>query len=185
MDATRDTPNKKPRSAEVSRHNTILSGIFSNGKIWRLIRKHRGRQQDAPDVMQDLMVKLGERKDLVDLKDPVTYAMRAVKNLLTDRLRREASHHVEQHDPLEVVAESELLDSSAPERSVQAQLDLKAALTGLPQLTCQILVLHKCEGMGYHEIARQVGRSRATVQTHIEKAKAHLAQWHERQECEQ
>lgn len=124
---------------------------------------------EANDLVQDAFARLLGSDARHGLRQPEAFLNRIVRNLLIDRSRRLSGRA--QHVPVD--------ETNAPvERATQADdMELeqmreryRAAVGALPPRTREVFLLHRVEGVGYKEIATQLGISIRTVEWHVGEA---------------
>ncbi len=131
---------------------------------------------DVDDLVQEVFIRLAYRSELQPIENLEAYVFQVAHNVIRDRLRRQATHRVAQHDSLE--NSPEITDDFSPERVlIGRQLLAQAieALEELPARTRQVFVLYQYEEMSLEDIAARLGLSISGVRFLLRQAKAHLA----------
>lgn len=125
--------------------------------------------EDANDLVQDAFARLVGSDAGPSLRRPEAFLNRIVRNLLIDRSRRLANRtgHVPIDEANEPVARATQEDAIELE---QMRRRYRAAVDALPPRMREVFVLHRVEGLGYKEIATQLGISIRTVEWHFAEA---------------
>ena len=130
---------------------------------------------DVDDLVQEVFIRLTYRSALQPIENLEAYVFQVAHNVVRDRLRRQVTHRVAQHDTLEDAPEP--TDEFSPERVlIGRQLLVQAieALEELPARTRQVFVLSQYEEMSLEDIAVRLGLSISGVRFLLRQAKAHL-----------
>lgn len=131
---------------------------------------------DVDDLVQEVFIRLTYRSEVQPIENLEAYVFQVAQNVIRDRLRRQATRRVAQHDTLENSPEP--TDDFSPERVLigrQLLNQVIEALEELPARTRQVFVLCQYEEMGLEDIAAQLGLSVSGVRFLLRQAKAHLA----------
>ncbi|UMU21810.1 RNA polymerase factor sigma-70 [Herbaspirillum seropedicae] len=146
--------------------------------------EHRARLRDvatrilgcphrADDVVQDTFIKIAEVPDDFDIKQPVAYLYRIVRNLAIDRHRRSAFEcdvFTEEEDGLDVHQEGDSPEAIAISRQYLSMIG--RALEGLPARTRRAFELYRLSGLTQREIAAELNISTTLVNFMIRDALA-------------
>lgn len=144
--------------------------------LLRFIRR-RVRDERARDVVQRVFCRLAglterERQGIVA---PVAYLRRAADNMLRDDARQDERRSAVLH-----LGEDEVALRSGDQWAALEARDrlrrLEAALLRLKPRTREIFLAHRIDGYSYAEIAARTGLSIKTVEMHMTRAIAYLAQ---------
>ncbi len=130
---------------------------------------------EAEDIVQDVFVRLYERRDVLDAYTNLTaYLLTSIKNRCIDHLRQ-------------LVDERELVENITDERDIERRISLDAlesfdvdypdeasieqrlqqALDSLPDRCRTIFVMNKIEGKKQAQIAKELGLSVNTVESQM------------------
>ncbi|MBL8266500.1 RNA polymerase sigma factor [Steroidobacter sp.] len=148
------------------RYRAPLRGFFE---------KRLRAKADVEDLVQEVFVRLAQRRDLTSIEQIEGYLFQVAANLLRDRGRREAVRGVGSGTPAEATEES--IEVITPERVLQGTEVLDRvidALHQLPERTRTVFVLQRFEDLSYLQIARRLGLSVSSVEKHMMKAMAHI-----------
>lgn len=129
-----------------------------------------GSRADADDCVQDALITAWQK--LPTLEDPArvrSWLVTIVSRKATDRLR--ARRPVASIDDVEIITD----DSTEQRAEVSSQMDaLGRALAELPDEQRIVWLQREVGGLGYDEIARDLGVSAATVRGRLARARATL-----------
>jgi RNA polymerase sigma-70 factor (ECF subfamily) len=121
-------------------------------KLFRFALSYLNNEDDAKDVVQDVMIKTWEDvKDLTAIRNIEAWCMTLVKNRSLDKLKRKGRNHlqiVDQHQ-LRIVDADPLQQTVANERMLQ----IKEVISLLPEKQRDVINLRDVEGYTYQEIA--------------------------------
>ena len=127
---------------------------------------------DALDAVQDLYVKLWNRRDSLDLiQNPGAYGALLVRNLCIDRIRRLT--------PAEELPD-DLPGREPPDGALEAKETLgilMQAIERLPDSQRNLAKLHLLQGLSYEEIAAQTGLSPLNIRVQVSLARKKLKQY--------
>jgi RNA polymerase sigma-70 factor (ECF subfamily) len=120
----------------------------------------------AEDAVQEVLLKIWRRRDVLDLNDPLPYLYHAVRNecLMALRCRRRWDMTDLDTQPLES-------QSPAPDAdTADLQAAIKRAIETLPDRCRLIYTMHREQDLSYAEIARILGISPKTVENQMGRA---------------
>jgi len=143
------------------------------------LRRVRDRS-DAEDLTQETFARAIHRLSSSQRTNIRSYLFTVGSNLLRDRARRAATHHLDEHESLSSTTAniSALTEDRSPERVLLARESLQEAISALAELderTRDIFILFRLENMRHREIAAIFGISVSAVEKQVVKATAHLA----------
>jgi RNA polymerase sigma-70 factor (ECF subfamily) len=143
----------------------------------RFFEKRILEHADADDLVQEVFLRLSKRSELEAIENVQGYLFETAANVLRDRIRRravrQAGNHVEYDETAHIV------EDFSPERVLvgkQMLADVVSAIQELPERTRTVFVLQRFEELSYGEIAKRLGISVSSVEKHMMKAIAHLAE---------
>ena len=143
--------------------------------LYRVAYHLTGNAQDAEDLLQDLYLKLWQKRD--DLPDETindAYLATMMRNLFVDQRRLK---HVD--------ASAELKNEDGPpdEQSLDRQTDAKdevqqmeGLISELPERDGKIIRMHMVEDRSYEEIERKTGLSQGNIRIIVMRTKKKLKQ---------
>ena len=127
---------------------------------------------DALDAVQDLYVKLWNRRDSLDLiQNPGAYGALLMRNLCIDRIRRLT--------PAEELPD-DLPGREPPDEQLAAKETLGAvmqAIERLPDSQRNLMKLHLLQGLSYEEIAAETGLSPLNIRVQVSLARKKLKKY--------
>jgi len=149
-------------------------------RLWRLAFRLAGRQAEAEDLFQELLIKaFGKLDDLVAIDEPGSWLSRVMYNLFIDERRRFARarvHLVEEGfltgDGLEGLAGPD--DPVRDNERLEKLRRLDAALRQLSDEHRIIVLLHDTEGYKLTEIQELTGVPVGTIKSRLHRARVRL-----------
>lgn len=137
--------------------------------VYALCRRMVGDERQARELMQDAFVRAWERITQFRGQSSLdTWLHRLAVNVVLEHLRRA------KRDRLRLIADDDV-DLAADEPSLDAQMDLAAALDTLPAGSRTVLVLHDIEGYSHDEIAQMTGIAAGTARAQLWRARRALS----------
>ena len=143
--------------------------------LYRVAYQLTGNAQDAEDLLQDLYLKLWQKRD--DLPDEAmkeAYLVTMIRNLFIDQRRLK---HVD--------ASAELKNEDGPpdERSLDRQIDardevrqMEGLISELSERDAKIIQMHLVDDCSYEEIERDTGLSQGNIRIIVMRTKKKLKQ---------
>lgn len=150
----------------VRRYSRALTSFF---------QRRVSNQDDVPDLVQDVFLRLSRLEELPELRHPEAYLFQTASCALRDRFRRDTVRERTAH-----FAFDDMLHGSSPitpERIVTGQLavrELRDAIARLPERSRDVFVLRAFEDMSCASIADAMGISRRAVEKHYARALARV-----------
>lgn len=159
----------------VATQTQIVSALYLEHHPWLLgwLRRKLGCPHSAADLSHDTFVRvLGQPQALAQVREPRAWLTTIARGLAVDQARHQALERAY----LEALAR--LPESSYPSAEARAMLidclaRIDAMLDGLHPKARTVLLLSRLDGLGYVEIARQLGVSLSTVEKHMATALRH------------
>lgn len=141
----------------------------------RFFRRKVG-QDEASDLVQDVFARAAGSDQRNQLANPGGFLRRIAQNLLIDRSRKLNRNNV----ILLPLAEANDASTPAEQEYELHEQDLmrafESALDTMPAKTRRVFLMHRVDELSYRRISEVVGISVATVEYHMMKALAHLAE---------
>ena len=153
-------------------------------RLYRLAYRLTGGKDDAEDLIQDVLIKLYERRaELSSIREPAPWLGRVLYNQFVDNKRRYL------RQPLQLVGNPETdlgdsaQDSLKASRTTEPQVCaenterhevLRAALSRLSEEHRVILLMHDSEGYKLTEIQELTGIPAGTVKSRLSRARSRL-----------
>lgn len=126
---------------------------------------------EAEDAVQELYLKLWESRDSLDgIRLPKAYAIRMLKNLCVDRIRKARHESFPDELPQTVFA-------PAADDTLDAKTRLNKvleAVKALPERQRNVLILRTVDGLSYEEIARRTGMNYLTCRVLLSQARSKI-----------
>lgn len=167
------------QSDELSRRRSALIDTLARrygGALARYFSRNARHQNDVPDLVQEVLMRLSQVSDRTEIEKPDNYLFRVASSTLTDHARREKRNPPSRFlslDP-EIHGDSDF----TPERVLagrQAIQAMEAAVRALPERTRTVFVLRVLEEQKTADVARLLGISTRAVEAHQAKAMAAVA----------
>lgn len=142
-------------------------------KLFRYALRIVGNEMTAEDVVQEVLVKVWQKKkDLEKIENKEAWCMTVTRNLALDKLRRKKAIHedVTEHRS---IADVEM----TPYRAVQStdtMSIIRDAIDKLPEAQQQVIHLRDVEGYSYREISDITGFSIDKVKVYLHRARITL-----------
>ena len=151
-------------------------------KLYRLAYRLAGQVADAEDLIQDLLVKLYQRRDeLSSIEDLGPWLSRVLYNQFVDRQRQFARQRLRVVGGADGSGDDFIANLASPEPgpAVRAQrdFDITQLSTALAQLSVEhrtVLLMHDSEGYKLQEIQRITGIPVGTVKSRLHRARARV-----------
>lgn len=128
--------------------------------------------QDAMDVVQDLYIRLWEKRDgLETVRNPKAYCITLVRNMCIDRVRH--SSHIDPDAGIEECTEC----SEPPDERLQAREALQRIrdrMACLSEKERKVLYMRIFEELDYREISRRTGISALGLRVMVSNARRKL-----------
>lgn len=123
----------------------------------------------ANDAVQDTFVRLWRiRWRLGLMKDPQGFAMRTLRNLCIDMLRRDKNRKEKLDSIATEMYDQQYVDNSRNDE--QSYRMVEQAIASLPQQQQQIIEMKYVKQMSIHEIAQLTGLSETNISTSLSRA---------------
>ncbi len=123
----------------------------------------------ANDAVQDTFVRLWRiRWRLGLMKDPQGFAMRTLRNLCIDMLRRDKNRKEKLDSIATEMYNQQYVDDSHNDE--QSYRKVEQAIASLPQQQQQIIEMKYVKQMSIHEIAQLTGLSETNISTSLSRA---------------
>ena len=141
--------------------------------LYRVAYHLTGNAQDAEDLLQDLYLKLWQKRDeLPDEAMKEAYLVTMIRHLFVDQ------HRLKRLD-----TSAELKEEASPpnERSLDHQIDAKdeaqqmeGLISQLPERDAKIIRMHVVDDRSYEEIEQDTGLSQGNIRTIVMRTKKKL-----------
>jgi len=141
--------------------------ITLSDKFFRLAKSILRNTDSAQDAVQDLIVKLWEKRgNLNEVENMQAFTMRAMRNLCLDSIRQ-------QHDEQELPTETEYVELNPHQQIEQKDMvrRVKILIDNLPELQRTIIRMRDVEGMEISEIAFVTSLTENAVTVNLSRAR--------------
>ena len=156
---------------EIESFEHIIKNLRERVKLTAIGYLHE--TEDAEDVVQEALMRSWiARKRLGSIDELPAFAMRTVKNLCIDRLRRQSNRRQTSTDHLDVYDETPTADTKLMLDEQQAWM--MKCLMQLPPSLRGVLQMKGIDGLSYQEIATILGTTEAVVRSKMSKARQKL-----------
>jgi RNA polymerase sigma-70 factor (ECF subfamily) len=170
-EATLSPTETAQATSPADRGSSVVAGLFrTHGRRVQNFLAFRLRDPvEAQDVAQDVFLKLWRKEAQGSLRDEATnYMYAATQSAAIDADRHSAYVNRDRNDDVDVDAVVRAQPTAEDllhwRRGMARFVD---SVKSLPQVTRKVFVLFHFKGLGYDEIASELGCSRRTVERHI------------------
>jgi RNA polymerase sigma-70 factor (ECF subfamily) len=135
------------------------------------IRRHRVRDLDVDDVIQEMYARIASQADFSEIRVPIRYAMQTAYSIMATHLRRSKIVTITATDDLDGLGVAS--PEASPEEEIAQRDDLRDvadALASLPDRTRIILLMRRVEGLSLRETAARLAISEKTIEKHMARA---------------
>ena len=158
-------------TAVTSPASQSVEGLYLVHRRWltEWLRSRLGCPDNAADLAQDTFMRLLTAREIAPIREPRAFLTTVAKRVLFNHYRRQDLERAY----LEALSQMpEPLAPSEEHRAIilQTLLELDALLDGLPVLVKRAFLLAQVDGLGYQDIADELGISLATVKRYLHKA---------------
>jgi RNA polymerase sigma factor (sigma-70 family) len=150
--------------------------LVHEAALVRYIRRVWPIADDLHDLRQEVYIRIYEAASKARPISPKSFFFTTVRNLITDRIRRERVVSIEVRDDLEEL--NVLVDELSPEKLTSARQELRnlaAAFDALSPKRREVLWLRRVEELSQKEAAQRMGVTEATVEKHLSSGLRQLA----------
>lgn len=153
----------------ISHEQEVGRALASQNRVLLAYVRRRSEAGEAEDVAQEAIARVLTRARETLITDPLSYAMRAARNILIDRRRCNATMPVDNLDEAELLVDSGATPLEALEMSERLKL-CQRALETMPPLRREVFVRRRAGEESYETIARDLKLSVDAVQKHYSRA---------------
>jgi RNA polymerase sigma-70 factor (ECF subfamily) len=138
-------------------------------RLCRFVYRYVGSREEAEDIVQEIFLAIWERGYEWEGRDPLPFLYKAAHNRAISRARHESVHARWQlqastaDEPAAAAVDTELAESELTNA-------LACAIEGLPERCRLVFTMSREQGLSHAEIARLLGLSPKTVESHIWRA---------------
>lgn len=143
-----------------------------HGWLAAWLRRKLGCAFDAADLAHDTFVRVLAGRDVGQIREPRAYLSTVAHGLMVNHLRRKEIEHA-WLDAL--AARPEAVSPSPEDRAlvIEALLAVDAMLAALPEKVRRAFLMAQLDGLGYREIAAELGVSERMVKKYMAQAMLH------------
>jgi len=148
----------------------VVDWVTSNflpfeAELRALLRRVCTGPAEVDDVVQEVYYKVLVMPSIDHVREPKAFLVRMAKNIVTDRMRRDAIVRI---DAMANLEELDIEDASpSPERVVMARAELKwvfGLIANLPERCKEVFRARRIYGLSQHETAQTLGISEGIVE---------------------
>ena len=143
-------------------------------RLFRYASRLLGNAHDAEDVIQDIWVKLWDRKDqLAEVRNIEAFAFRITRNLCLDRLKLKKPHYYDDREE-HAFRFDEADEGPDPGRNLELKDTMErisSIITRLPEQQQTLIQLRDIEGLEYEEIAGVTGMALNAIRVNLSRAR--------------
>ena len=143
-------------------YTDYFNRLVKTASIWN-------SREDAEDIVQDVLVKLWERRDsLMFVRNPYVYAFTAVRHKCLDRLKHLTYVREHQHGIWSSIRMACDLETPATQTEYHdLEFRIERAVQQLPQRCREVFMMSRYDGKHNDEIAQELGIAVNTVECHM------------------
>jgi RNA polymerase sigma-70 factor (ECF subfamily) len=168
----------EPDSADTSEESAdSFTALYRREAGWlnRFFQARLRSAEDAPDLVQETMVRFLRASERTTIEASQHYLRRIAANVVRKHVARDSTKLSQNSIPF--IEDMEAPIGTDPHRELEGREELDhwdAVLTRLPQKTREIFLLSRVDGWTYKEIAAQYRMTVWGVKKHMMKAIAHI-----------
>lgn len=169
--STCNFPFAQSSSQQMSMIPEIIRPVLPDrNKLYRFAYRLLGSVEEAEDVVQDVFLKLWDRKaEWAGLKSIEAWSMRMTRNLSLDRIKANSYRRHDSTDQLEVPANQLSPDRQAELNESMSQIE--RLINNLPEKQRMVIQLRDIEGYSYDEIAQIMEVNLSQVKVYLHRAR--------------
>lgn len=158
---------------ESSHRGPLLAAYLERrAELLRYFRARLRSEDEAEELVQEIYLKIVQRRVEETVENPAGYLFRLGSNLMLDRLKqaRRAARRASAYGELYGGGEHAADDHPAPEHAALTRQLLEQAVEAvreLPPKAQEAFRLHKLEGLSHAETAAAMGVSRSSVEKYL------------------
>ena len=156
-------------------NENIISEVMKyKDKLYRFALKMLGNEFDAEDVVQEVLVKVWQKSDQLELIDnKQAWCMTVTRNLSIDKIRGRKSTNASAIEDYHYLTDTKPTPDIQTEDKESLSIVMKT-LNSLPVNQKEIIHLRDIEGYTYKEIAEITGYSEEQVKVNLFRARQKL-----------
>lgn len=139
-------------------------------KLYAVALRLCGNPQDAEDMVQDLYLKLWEKRNRLPKKFKVeAYCVAMMKNLYYDKIRSN-KHDMTDNMPIKDIAADEILLSDELEVKDSASM-MRLCIDRLPEKQRMVVLMRDVDGLSFPDIEAATGMGRTNIRVTLSRAR--------------
>ena len=132
-----------------------------------------GVTQDAEDILQEVYLKLWQKRDTIPKDGNLTgFCVTLTRNLSVDFMRRQhiktVNDEPKEHDAVEERSAQEEMESH------ETQSGVMCIINRLPEAQKQVITMRDIEGLDYPDIAQATGMTEVNVRVSLSRARKYV-----------
>lgn len=147
-------------------------------RLYRLAFRLTGTRADAQDLVQEVLVRLYERRDeLTSISDLGPWLSRVLYNRFVDDARKHARKRLTAIDPDNLGPADCDCERQQPDAMAESEFSITQVRAGLAALSLEhrsVLLMHDAEGYKLEEIQSITGIPIGTLKSRLHRARARL-----------
>ena len=160
--------NEAEFNAVVSRHGN---------RVYGYIVHYLGGRRQADDVMQDVLIKLWNKRGVVDGERVLSWLLTVARNACIDEHRKKKNRLVRMTTDSELIDAAPVSDYTRSSTEAEQRLalqDIRSEVDRLEDPYKSIVILREIQGFKYDEIAEALELPLATVKVYLHRARKKL-----------
>lgn len=154
------------RGRPVSHEHEVGQALVTHNRaLLAYVRRRLASSADAEDVAQEAILRVLSRARVALITDPLSYAMRAARNILIDRARRSETTPFDDFGETDHQADGAASPLEALDMNQRLRLCQKA-LDAMPAVRREVFVRRRAGEESYEHIAGELNMSVEAVQKH-------------------
>lgn len=159
------------RNADPAQRAAAFDALVAENcdRLCRFVYRYVGSREEAEDIVQEVFLVIWERGYEWEGRDPLPFLYKAAHNRAISRVRHESVHDRWQR---QASAADEPTATGVDAALAESELDgaLARAIDSLPERCRLVFTMSREQGLSHAEIARILGLSHKTVESHIWRA---------------
>lgn len=148
------------------------------GQLYRLAYRYTGHQDDAEDLVQDLLLKLYPRLHEIERIDHLaSWLAKSLYRLFVDRYRRQQRSPLDQFEDMEPIYATHASETAGPDEQANRQVTRGVLEQALAQLKVEqrvLILLHDAEDYSLKEISDITDLPIGTIKSRLSRGRHKL-----------
>lgn len=155
----------------------LIKAVLPHGREFKIAAARVVGIDEADDVVQDAYARLIAYADWREVANPRAFCLRVIRNLAIERLRSASVVGIDRLASLDTLDVADEAPDALRQTAAKIELErLLGWIDDLPPQSGRVVRMRKLEGRSPREIAVSLGISVSTVETHLAKGVARLAE---------